>query len=205
MPEQREGGLLQLLGDHTLPKHQLRSSLPPAHTLSHTQQTQHILMQQFQHPHAHQHQINPDWITPAAPSASPANRADSEPARELAGASRSSLLDPAQPFSRTATQSPSPQRSLTPDLQLPVVTDASILNLTSLSRYGSFIFLCGGCYHEPNMIIRTKILYPMHCGWKSIQCCIVIFCSAILYMFLDSDSLFEFDSIICNINKYLKL
>ncbi|TDH12691.1 hypothetical protein EPR50_G00049900 [Perca flavescens] len=134
MPEQREGGLLQLLGDHTLPKHQLRSSLPPAHTLSHTQQTQHTLMQQFQHPHAHQHQINPDWITPAAPSASPANRADSEPARELAGASRSSLLDPAQPFSRTATQSPSPQRSLTPDLQLPVVTDASILNLTSLSR-----------------------------------------------------------------------
>uniref|UniRef100_A0A8D0AH10 SET binding protein 1 n=1 Tax=Sander lucioperca TaxID=283035 RepID=A0A8D0AH10_SANLU len=96
-----------------------------------------------------------------SPSASPANRADSEPARELAGASRSSLLDPAQPFSRTATQSPSPQRSLTPDLQLPVVTDASILNLTSLSRYGSFIFLCGGCYHEPNMIIRTKILYPI--------------------------------------------
>ncbi|KAK1892892.1 SET-binding protein [Dissostichus eleginoides] len=88
MPEQREGGLLQLLGDHTPPKHQLR-----------------------------------------APSASPANPADSEP-----GASRSSLLDPTQAFSRTATQSPSPQRSLTPDLQLPVVTDASILNLTSLSR-----------------------------------------------------------------------
>ncbi|KAJ4942026.1 hypothetical protein JOQ06_011896 [Pogonophryne albipinna] len=88
MPEQREGGLLQLLGDHTPPKHQL------------------------------------------PPSASPANPADSE----LAGASRSSLLDPTQAFSRTATQSPSPQRSLTPDLQLPVVTDASILNLTSLSR-----------------------------------------------------------------------
>ncbi|KAK5932713.1 hypothetical protein CgunFtcFv8_004394 [Champsocephalus gunnari] len=125
MPEQREGGLLQLLGDHTPPKHQLRGSLPPAHTLSHTQ---HILTQQFHH--AHQHQINPDWIASTAPSASPANPADSE----LAGASRSSLLDPTQAFSRTATQSPSPQRSLTPDLQLPVVTDASILNLTSLSR-----------------------------------------------------------------------
>ncbi|GLD53896.1 SET-binding protein [Lates japonicus] len=134
MPEQREGGLLQLLGDHTPPKHQLRSSLLPAHTLSHTQQTQHTLAQQFQHTHAHQHQINPDWIVSTAPSASPANPADSEPAREMAGASRSLLLDPTQPFSRTATRSPSPQRSLTPDLQLPVVTDASILNLTSLSR-----------------------------------------------------------------------
>lgn len=132
MPEQREGGLLQLLGDHTPPKHQLRSSLLPAHTHSHTQ---HTLTQQFQHIHAHQHQINPDWITSTAPSASPANPADSEPARELAGASRSSLLDPTPLFSRTVTQSPSPQRSLTPDLQLPVVTDASILNLTSLSRY----------------------------------------------------------------------
>lgn len=137
MPEQREGGLLQLLGDHTPPKHQLRSSLLPAHTHSHTQQTQN-LTQQFQHTHAHQHQINPDWITSTAPSASPANPADSEPARELAGASRSALLDPAQAFSRTAARSPSPQRSLTPDLQLPVVTDASILNLTSLSRYGTF-------------------------------------------------------------------
>uniref|UniRef100_A0A8C3AW50 SET binding protein 1 n=2 Tax=Cyclopterus lumpus TaxID=8103 RepID=A0A8C3AW50_CYCLU len=132
MPEQREGGLLQLLGDHTLPKHQLRSSLPPGHTQQ--QQTHHILTQQFQHPHSHQHQINPDWITSPVPSASPANPADSEPARELAAASRSSSLDPTQPFSRTATRSPSPQRSLTPDLQLPVVTDASILNLTSLSR-----------------------------------------------------------------------
>ncbi|XP_042276871.1 SET-binding protein [Thunnus maccoyii] len=134
MPEQREGGLLQLLGDHTPPKHQLRSSLLPAHTHSHTQQTQHTLTQQFQHIHAHQHQINPDWITSTAPSASPANPADSEPARELAGAGRSSLLDPTPLFSRTVTQSPSPQRSLTPDLQMPVVTDASILNLTSLSR-----------------------------------------------------------------------
>uniref|UniRef100_UPI0037E7DF43 SET-binding protein n=1 Tax=Semicossyphus pulcher TaxID=241346 RepID=UPI0037E7DF43 len=121
MPEQKEGGLLQLLGDHTPPKHQLRSSLLPAHTLSHTQQTQHALAQQFQH--AHQHQISPDWITSTAPSASPANPADSQTARELV-----------QPFSRTAARSPSPQRSLTPDLQLPVVTDASILNLTSLSR-----------------------------------------------------------------------
>ncbi|XP_036953897.1 SET-binding protein [Acanthopagrus latus] len=134
VPEQREGGLLQLLGDHTPPKHQLRSSVLPAHAPSHTQQTQHTLTQQFQHTHAHQHQINPDWITSSAPSASPANPADPEPARELAGASRSSLLDPTQPFSRTAARSPSPQRSLTPDLQLPVVTDASILNLTSLSR-----------------------------------------------------------------------
>ncbi|XP_074526003.1 SET-binding protein [Halichoeres trimaculatus] len=118
MPEQREGGLLQLLGDHTPPKHQLRSSLLPAHTLSHTQQTHHAHSPQF-----HQHQINPDWITSTAPSASPTNPADSQTPRELG-----------QPFSRSATQSPSPQRSLTPDLQLPVVTDASILNLTSLSR-----------------------------------------------------------------------
>lgn len=138
MPEQREGGLLQLLGDHTLPKHQLRSSLLPAHTLSHTQQTQHTLTQQFQHAHGHQHQISPDWIMSTAPSASPANPVDFEPVRELARASSSTLLDPTQPFSRTVAQSPSPQRSLTPDLQLPVVTDASILNLTSLSRYGTF-------------------------------------------------------------------
>ncbi|XP_068460684.1 SET-binding protein isoform X2 [Clinocottus analis] len=130
MPEQREGGLLQLLGDHTLPKHQLRSSLPPGHP----QQTHHTLTQQFQHAHAHQHQINPDWITSPVSSAALANPANSEPARELAVASRSSSLDPTQPFTRTATRSPSPQRSLTPDLQLPVVTDASILNLTSLSR-----------------------------------------------------------------------
>lgn len=156
MPEQREGGLLQLLGDHTPPKHQLRSSLLPAHTLSHTQQTQHTLTQQFQHAHAHQHQINPDWIASPAPSASPANPADSEPARELAGASRSALLDPTQPFSRTATRSPSPQRSLTPDLQLPVVTDASILNLTSLSRYASFSW-CSASQHEENIIIQSEI------------------------------------------------
>ncbi|CAJ1068867.1 SET-binding protein [Xyrichtys novacula] len=118
MPEQKDGGLLQLLGDHTPPKHQLRSSLLPAHTLSHTQQTQHAHAPQF-----HQHQINPDWITSTAPSASPTNPADSQTSRELG-----------QSFSRSATHSPSPQRSLTPDLQLPVVTDASILNLTSLSR-----------------------------------------------------------------------
>ncbi|KAG7490476.1 SET-binding protein [Solea senegalensis] len=127
MPEQREGGLLQLLGDHTPPKHQLRGSLHPAHAISHTQ---HALAQQFQH----QHQINTHWLTSTAPSASPANSEDRDPAREQSGASRSNLLDPSQPFSQTATQSPSPQRSLTPDLQLPVVTDASILNLTSLSR-----------------------------------------------------------------------
>ncbi|XP_071755843.2 SET-binding protein [Centroberyx gerrardi] len=135
MPEQREGGLLQLLGDHPPPKHQPRSSLLHAHTHSHTQQTQHTLTQQSQHALAHQHQLTPDWITSStAPSASPANPVDSDSARELAGAGRSSLLDPRPPFSQTAARSPSPQRSLTPDLQLPVVTDASILNLTSLSR-----------------------------------------------------------------------
>ncbi|XP_072244142.1 SET-binding protein [Leuresthes tenuis] len=132
MPEQREGGLLQLLGDHTLPKHQLRSSLLPVHTLSHTQHTQHTLTQKLQHTLAHQTQISPDWITSTETSSSPAQPADSDPARDLVGASRGTLLSPTQPFSRT--QSPSPQRSLTPDLQLPVVTDASILNLTSLSR-----------------------------------------------------------------------
>lgn len=135
MPEQREGGLLQLLGDHASPKNQLRSSLLHTHALSHTQQTQHALTQS-QRTHAHHHQLNPDWIASStATSAAASNPADSEPARELAGSSRSSLLDPAPSFSQTATRSPSPQRSLTPDLQLPVVTDASILNLTSLSRY----------------------------------------------------------------------
>ncbi|KAM3867975.1 SET-binding protein [Diretmus argenteus] len=133
MPDQREGGLLQLLEDHTPPKHQPRGALLHSHTLSHTQQTLHTLTQQSQHTLTHQHQLTPDWITPcSAPSASPT--VDSEPARELAGASRSSLLNPNLPFPQTAAQSPSPQRSLTPDLQLPVVTDASILNLTSLSR-----------------------------------------------------------------------
>lgn len=142
MPEQREGGLLQLLGDHPLPKHQPRSSLLHTHTLSHTQQTQHTLTQQSQHTLTHQHQLTPDWITSStAPSASPANPVEAEPARELAGAGRSSLLDPSPPFSQTAARSPSPQRSLTPDLQLPVVTDASILNLTSLSRCVSFSYV----------------------------------------------------------------
>lgn len=132
MPEQREGGLLQLLGENTPPKHQLRSALLPAPTLPNVQPTQ-----PFQHVHTHQHQISPDWVTFRAPSASPANTGDCEAARDLAGGGRSALLDPTPPFSRTLTQSPSPQRSLTPDLQLPVVTDASVLNLTSLSRYDS--------------------------------------------------------------------
>ncbi|KAM9392614.1 SET-binding protein [Pholidichthys leucotaenia] len=129
MPEQREGGLLQLLGDNPPLKHQLRSSHPPAHAPSQMEQTPHALTQKFQHTHTHQ--ICPDWIPTAARISSPAHP---EPVRDLAGASRSSLQDLTQPFSQTATQSPSPQRSLTPDLQLPVVTDASILNLTSLSR-----------------------------------------------------------------------
>ncbi|TWW60084.1 SET-binding protein [Takifugu flavidus] len=130
MSEQREGGLLQIMGDPTSPKHQLRSSLPPALT----QQPQHGLTQQFQHVHGHQHQINTDWITSAVSSTSPANPADFDPDRELVGGGRGASLDPNQPFLRAAAHSPSPQRSLTPDLQLPVVTDASILNLTSLSR-----------------------------------------------------------------------
>uniref|UniRef100_A0A3Q2QCH0 SET binding protein 1 n=1 Tax=Fundulus heteroclitus TaxID=8078 RepID=A0A3Q2QCH0_FUNHE len=116
MPEQRDGGLLQLLGDPAPPKHQPRGSL-----LSNTQQTQ-------------QHQIGPGWITSAAPFSSPGHPADIELAGDMGGGSRGSSLDPTQPYSRTATPSPSPQRSMTPDLQLPVVTDASILNLTSLSR-----------------------------------------------------------------------
>lgn len=107
MPEQREGGLLQLLGDPTPPKHQPRTGpLPPA------QQTQ-----QF---NSHGHQLAQDWLT------SPDNPDHSEP-------SRTTLLDQTQVFTQAA-HSPSPQRALTPDLQLPVVTDASILNLTSLSR-----------------------------------------------------------------------
>lgn len=126
MPEQREGGLLHLLGVHTAPKHQHRNSLLPAHA----EPSQHALTEQFQHVHGHAQQISADWITSTS-TASPAHSSDFEPARELAGGS---LLDSAQPFSRILAQSPSPQRSLTPDLQLPVVTDASILNLTSLSR-----------------------------------------------------------------------
>lgn len=127
MPEQREGGLLHLLGVHTAPKHQHRNSLLPAHA----ELSQHALTEQFQHVHGHAQQISADWITSTTSSASPAHSSDFEPARELAGGS---LLDSTQPFARIVAQSPSPQRSLTPDLQLPVVTDASILNLTSLSR-----------------------------------------------------------------------
>ncbi|XP_028313379.1 SET-binding protein [Gouania willdenowi] len=117
------------LGDQTPTKHQLPTSFLPAHT----QQTQLTVTQKSQHQH-HPHPVSPDWITSTAPSASPAQTLESEPARDLAGVGRSSLLDLAQAFSRTATQSPSPHRSSTPELQLPVVTDASILNLTSLSR-----------------------------------------------------------------------
>nr|XP_057926396.1 SET-binding protein [Doryrhamphus excisus] len=124
-----QGGLLQLLGDPSPPKHQPRNTLVPAPTLSLVQPTQHTPTQQFQH--ASQHQVSPDWITFRAPSVSPANP---EPTIEQAGASRSCLMDSNAPFSRTVTHSHSPQRSVTPDLQLPVVTDASILNLTSLSR-----------------------------------------------------------------------
>ncbi|XP_051925141.1 SET-binding protein isoform X1 [Hippocampus zosterae] len=134
MPEPREGGLLQLLGEPSPAKHQPRNALLPAPTLSPVQPLQHTPTQQFQH--VQQHQVSPDWITFRAPSVSPANPTDSEPAVELTGASRSanSLMDSNAPFPRTAIHSHSPQRCLTPDLQLPVVTDASILNLTSLSR-----------------------------------------------------------------------
>lgn len=107
MPEQREGGLLQLLGDPTPPKHQPRTGpLPPS------QQTQ-----QF---NSHGHQLAQDWL------ASHDNPDHSEP-------SRTTPLDQTLAFSQS-DHSPSPQRAPTPDLQLPVVTDASILNLTSLSR-----------------------------------------------------------------------
>ncbi|XP_008417043.1 SET-binding protein [Poecilia reticulata] len=129
MPEQREGGLLQLLGDPAPPKHQPRGAL-----LSSAQQTQHGLSQKFQHSHMQQHQIGPDWITSAAAFSLPGQPAGVESSGDLAGGSRGSSLDTTQPYSRVATSSPSPQRSMTPDLQLPVVTDASILNLTSLSR-----------------------------------------------------------------------
>lgn len=171
MPEQREGSLLQILGDHTPSKHQPRNSLLPGHT----QQTQHPLTQQFQHSHGHQHQISSDWITSTVPSASPANSADFEPARELAGGSRSPLLDPAQPFSRTAAQSPSPQRSSTPDLQLPVVTDASILNLTSLSRYDAF-----SC-----VVISSRDCHDYHSSKKlPISISLLVWIRATMHLFL---------------------
>ncbi|XP_072289114.1 SET-binding protein isoform X2 [Eucyclogobius newberryi] len=114
MPEQKEGGLLQLLGDPTPPKHQSRTGPLPAHS----QQTQ-----QF---NRHGHQLTQDWLTASVPSTSLDNPNHPE-------SIRNTFLDQTQSFSRSA-HSPSPQRALTPDLQLPVVTDASILNLTSLSR-----------------------------------------------------------------------
>uniref|UniRef100_A0A8C7VLW4 SET binding protein 1 n=1 Tax=Oncorhynchus mykiss TaxID=8022 RepID=A0A8C7VLW4_ONCMY len=96
--EPKEGGLLQLLGDVTPPKHQSKPSI--LHTT---------------------------------------------PLREPAGANRSPLSDLAPSFLKPPMKrvpespsprsfSPSPQRPLSPDPVLPVVTDASILNLTSLSR-----------------------------------------------------------------------
>lgn len=161
MSEQREGGLLQIMGDHASPKHQLRGSLPPPLT----QQTQHSLAQPFQHAHAHQHPISSDWITSAVSSTSPANPADFDPERELVGAVRNASLDRTQNFLRAAGHSPSPQRSLTPDLQLPVVTDASILNLTSLSRYDTqsklkFVIITKTSSYFPDLsILFTSYLF----------------------------------------------
>lgn len=152
IPEQRDGGLLQLLGDPSLPKQSPRNSLLPAHT----EQTQHTLTQKF-----HQNQINPEWITSTAPPASPAHAPDSEQTRDLAGASRGSLLDPTQTLIQTTTQSPSPQRSLTPDLQLPVVTDASILNLTSLSRYSCLLMLD---FWLPKKLFEIQNILPFFCS-----------------------------------------
>ncbi|XP_071001534.1 SET-binding protein-like, partial [Oncorhynchus clarkii lewisi] len=144
--EPKEGGLLQLLGDVTPPKHQSKPSilhttpLPP-HTLTptHQPQQQHTQPPQLTHQHTH----SPAWATP--PSASPANPVHTEPSREPAGANRSPLSDLAPSFLKPPMKriqespsprsfSPSPQRPLSPDPVLPVVTDASILNLTSLSR-----------------------------------------------------------------------
>ncbi|XP_024296330.2 SET-binding protein, partial [Oncorhynchus tshawytscha] len=142
--EPKEGGLLQLLGDVTPQKHQSKPSilhttpLPP-HTLSHQPQQQHTQPPQLTHQHTH----SPAWATP--PSASPANPVHTEPSREPAGANRSPLSDLAPSFLKPPMKrvpespsprsfSPSPQRPLSPDPVLPVVTDASILNLTSLSR-----------------------------------------------------------------------
>uniref|UniRef100_A0AAV2MR50 SET-binding protein n=1 Tax=Knipowitschia caucasica TaxID=637954 RepID=A0AAV2MR50_KNICA len=110
MPEQREGSLLQLLGDPSPPKHQ-----PRAAPLPHSQQT----------PQFNRHGLTQDWLTSSVPSTILNHPSQPEPPK--------TTLDQTQAFSRSA-HSPSPQRSLTPDLQLPVVTDASILNLTSLSR-----------------------------------------------------------------------
>lgn len=148
VPDQREGGLLQLLGDNAPAKHQPRSTPLSALTHHHAQSMQSSLAQQFHHLHGNQHQITSDWMM-SAPSAAPANQAESESVRELAGACKTPLLEATQSFSRTLTQSPSPQRSLTPDLQMPVVTDASILNLTSLSR--------GKCMQEDSEHLFGKI------------------------------------------------
>ncbi|XP_036835817.1 SET-binding protein [Oncorhynchus mykiss] len=142
--EPREGGLLQLLGDVTPPKHQPKPSilhttpLPP-HTLTYQPQQQHTQPPKFTHQHTH----SPSWATP--PSAPPANPVHAEPSREPAGANRSPLSDLAPSFLKPPMKrvpgspsprsySPSPHRHLSPDPVLPVVTDASILNLTSLSR-----------------------------------------------------------------------
>ncbi|CAL8346516.1 unnamed protein product [Lota lota] len=137
MPEQREGGLLQLLVDHPPPKHQPRSTLPHAHALSHAEpQTQHPLTQHSQHALAHQHTLTPEWSAPSPAASAPlVHSMDPEQLSGLLAAGRvGPMMDQSSLFSPTPGQSPSPQRSLTPDLPLPVVTDASILNLTSLSR-----------------------------------------------------------------------
>ncbi|KAJ3603581.1 hypothetical protein NHX12_028326 [Muraenolepis orangiensis] len=140
MPEQREGGLLQLLGDHPPPKHhQLRLAPPHAHALPHAPppSVQHTaLMQHSQHALAHQHALNPEWSAPSPAASSPlVLSVDPEQLSGPMAAGRvGSVMDHGSLFLQTPGQSPSPQRSLTPDLPLPVVTDASILNLTSLSR-----------------------------------------------------------------------
>ena len=117
--EQREGGMLQLLGDQTPPKHQHTHTQALTHTqLQHTNQ---LSLTQ-----TNLHTPNWDMFSPI-----PANHTDSSV--EQAATNRSSLIDTT--YSQRGSGSPSPLRSMTPDPQLPVVTDASILNLTSLSRY----------------------------------------------------------------------
>ena len=113
--------MLQLLGDHTPPKHQ--------HTHTHTQSLTHTQLQhtnQLSLTQTNLHTPNWDMFSPI-----PANHTDSSV--EQAATNRSSLIDTT--YSQRGSGSPSPLRSMTPDPQLPVVTDASILNLTSLSRY----------------------------------------------------------------------
>uniref|UniRef100_A0A8C6PKN3 SET binding protein 1 n=1 Tax=Nothobranchius furzeri TaxID=105023 RepID=A0A8C6PKN3_NOTFU len=127
MPEQKEGGLLQLLGDHTLPKHQLRSTLPPTNAISNMPQSQHSLTQKFQHVNAQQHQVVPEWITSVAPFSSSVHSGESNAAGGLLGASSISPIPSPKPRTNISP-SPSPRGrvDLSPSPKNNIVSEAKL-------------------------------------------------------------------------------